>query len=635
MAQFEAFWNNPNYIFDSAKVEQIGSVARVRENFDSPYVLGNWAFENNVLDRSPRENHGTAIGSVSYVPGKIEQAIRTSGASYVDLGDIANYNSDDPFSVECWFKTTYAGGSAKALMGRQVSGGITLQGWLFFVDQFGRITFRLVANNNNNNKIQRAIAGIDWRDGLWHHVIARYNALPEGGPYPHDAISIIADNNFSPTYVDVPGAILTGNITNSVPAQIAAWQGTILWEGDIDEAVIYSNYLSDGQISCRYNAGTGRRRVFLFTDKPIIQINEAFTDPLLFAFTQFVETLGVGNDGGVVTYQISPNGTTWYYWSQIEENWVPNGANNYNTASVINDHISQFPAGPIWVRAFLITTDGCNEVELEKTVIGYSKGTAPIVDAGVNKGFEDHQYEAPFPDCDFYHPEYPSYDVVKAEYKIEGLVDNYVEIPQGGYSTLLEAVQAFMYLWDDPGIWTVWLRVTDNDPTGPNTAEDFLYVTVSKYFITFNVRDSETGVHLTNVNFSPGDGTPFEYYDSPIIHQYEWGSYNATFIKSPYTTQVIPVTITQDATINVFMSQILQRSDISEIVDRVWDEQREDHQLAGSTGQGLSIPLGRILHDDEGADRVQKLYDEADTLALKFRLRFDGVTPVERIPIAI
>lgn len=41
MAQFEIFWNDPDYIFDPAKIEQIGSVARVRELFHENTLSGN------------------------------------------------------------------------------------------------------------------------------------------------------------------------------------------------------------------------------------------------------------------------------------------------------------------------------------------------------------------------------------------------------------------------------------------------------------------------------------------------------------------------------------------------------------------------------------------------------------------
>ncbi len=634
MAQHEILWNDPNFIFDSNKIEQIGAIARIKENFDSPYVVGNWSFENNVLDRSPRGNNGTVIGAVTYVPGKIGQAIRTSGTGYVDLGDIANFDSDDPFCVECWFRTSYTGPSAKGLMCRQVAGGITLQGWFLFLDQYGRMTFRLVANQNTNNKIQRAVVPTDWRDSNLHHVVARYDAQPPGGPYAHDTISIIVDGNLAPTYQDVPGAVLTGSITNTVNAQIASHQGTIIWDGDIDEAVIYDDLLTNNQVLCRYNGGVGRQRVFLFTDNPTIKTNVGYDDPLMTAFSQFVETLGAGNDGGVVAYQLSSDGATWKYWDQISEAWIPNGLDNFNTATVVNQYISEFPAGPVWVRAFLIAgIDCCDEVELEKSVIGYSKGTAPIVDAGINKSVDDHHFLSPFSDANFYHPEYPSYDVVKAEYKIVGLIDEYTEIQQGSYSTLLEAVQAFTFLWDDPGTWTVWLRVTDNDPIGPNTAEDSLLISVEKYTITYNVLDSVTGEHLTNIVFSPGDGTPFEEDDSPITHQYEWGSYNATFILSPYSTVVLPIIVTQSETITVYMSQFLQLSDIPEIVDQVWDEPHVEHQLDGSTGQTTSVPAGRILHDDIGAERHQFIFDLEGKLIQEFRLRPDGENIVERIPL--
>src|SRR6185503_12480 len=71
-------------------------------------------FDGNASDSSARGNNGTEMGSPTYVPGRIGQALRYSSArdgsffNYVTLGmpDDLKFGSDVNFSIAFWTRFT-------------------------------------------------------------------------------------------------------------------------------------------------------------------------------------------------------------------------------------------------------------------------------------------------------------------------------------------------------------------------------------------------------------------------------------------------------------------------------------------------------------------------------------------------
>ncbi len=59
-----------------------------------------------VGDVASKERQGTVHGPVSWQPGKTGTALAISVESYVDAGNTANFNRQEPFSFGCWIKPT-------------------------------------------------------------------------------------------------------------------------------------------------------------------------------------------------------------------------------------------------------------------------------------------------------------------------------------------------------------------------------------------------------------------------------------------------------------------------------------------------------------------------------------------------
>jgi hypothetical protein len=109
-------------------------------------------------------------------------------------------------------------------------------------------------------------------------------------------------------------------------------------------------------------------------DNPTVQNN---TGQTYVALGSFAETLGAGNEGSV-KYQISDDGTNWYYWNA--SNWVAaSGYSQTNTAAEVNTNCGQFDddvgTGDFYFKAFLHSDAAAQQVELDQVDLGYT----PIV----------------------------------------------------------------------------------------------------------------------------------------------------------------------------------------------------------------------------------------------------------------
>ncbi|MCX7000560.1 MAG: LamG domain-containing protein, partial [Candidatus Sumerlaeota bacterium] len=106
-------------------------------------------------------------------------------------------------------------------------------------------------------------------------------------------------------------------------------------------------------------------------DNPTVRNN---TGQSYGTLTSFIETLGAGNVGSV-KYQISNDGTNWYYWNGF--NWVAgSGYSQSNTVAEVNTNCGQFDddvgTGDFYFKAFLHSDAAAQQVELDQVDLGYT-----------------------------------------------------------------------------------------------------------------------------------------------------------------------------------------------------------------------------------------------------------------------
>lgn len=549
MANLVIDYSNPAILtFDSNKIDVSSGLAKVKENLSNIYARWhlNESIGSNAPDDSGNGRDGTLINAPSWVAGKLNNALSFNGSNqYVDAGNIANFERTQAFSVAIWVKTSMAGA---AHFINHIQSGSPFTGWQFYKNTSQVPTFSLV-NNASTNTIQvRGSTTIN--TGSWTFVVLTYD-----GSSVASGVQIYVNNVAETMFIDLDNLSLSTLFTINLNIGRRS-DATGYVNGEMDEINIYDRVLTATEINYLWNNGNGREDFIRYSDKPTVEKTDLFDPATVVSWDAFLEILGGGNQGLVGYNLYKVDKANKYYWNGSA--WVTGGSsNNFNIAATLNTNISSFDATPdkIGILAYLIS-DGFQKVEIDENQITYTENQNPLVNAGTNKSTFDNLSICPFSDCSFSDIDGT---VDFARYKVDGEVDVWTNIPQNGYGSLLEAVQAFDYQFVNPGILIVRLQVEDNEGA---KSEDSLTVTVNKYTVTFNVKDNQ-GNHLANIQFNAGDGSGWQSKNSPFTYDYDFSSTDltATFDKDGYAIITITVSTTihtEDLTLSFSLEKELK-----------------------------------------------------------------------------
>jgi alpha-galactosidase len=199
-------------------------------SFDPAYVTG-----TTLLDQSTHANDATAY-SLSFVPGKVGQAIQLNGASSraeVALGDQLDLLND--LSLSVWVKTTNAS-RVEGVIAKYDAGG-SEYGYILRTTATGTAEMQFGGSNVlSGNRVVSDVTKIN--DGAWHHI----------------AVVIRLGVNVS-FYIDgVPSsttALVTQAVAASAPFEIGVNPYTYYgnyFTGSIDEVRVYKRALSAAEI---------------------------------------------------------------------------------------------------------------------------------------------------------------------------------------------------------------------------------------------------------------------------------------------------------------------------------------------------------------------------------------------------
>jgi len=570
--QLYPFTNPANYVYDSAKIEVAGGLAQLKSILMSTYA--HWHLNESAgataLDSSGNGRDGTLIQmeDVDWMAGKLSNCLYFDGRNeYVECGNIAGFERTDEFSLEAWFRVLNV---AKDMMIVSRFNETDWQGYRLFINEFNELAFTLATLDGN-------IIGVapgTYDDDNWHHLAFTYDGSSDGS-----GIKIYVDS-VSLTTVIHENTMSSGSMITPVTTfQIAAMNGITDFKGYLDEVVIYELVLNQSQVSFRYNSGSGTEDLppaGYPLDKPTIKPTSSWEPLGVVSYTAFSEVLGGSNEGNVA-YQLSDDdGANWRYWNG--STWAITTGEDYNDAATVHANIDQFPIGneKIMFKAFLIS-DGSQKVELDSVEISASLGDPSIVYAGTDKNCYDHEEKKPFSDCTISDPD-GDIENAAALYDIEG--SGWTQILKGGYGTLQEAIRNFQYLFDNSGQVLCQLKIIDEQA---KETIDSMTMTVSKYTVTFNVKNEE-GSHLPNISCNFDDGQSWQIKHSPFTYDFDWKptNYNCFFDKAGYIIQSILV-VSSIHTENITL--LIPLVDPAEIADAVWDETKADHVAPGSFGK--------------------------------------------------
>jgi len=378
-----------NYTYETEKIEVTGGVARLIEDSsgsggildgDFEYVSEtsyDWPFDmpvNYVYDSEEIE----VLGSLA--------RLKMAGGTTVS-GDTANpyfSTSTDEWSYNDWDQ----GGGEENVTGSYNSSGGNPDGWIDVYlpwgrnDEFGGFWAQPFTVSVAD---ATAVVSFDWQVSQLFFAFNTFKAYvfvdsSSGEPvigqevWSSDEISEVQD------WASVTGIDVSSKISSpgTYYIKVATWaESGGGWFGGGYGEVGFDN------VNLTWEKTTGGTYP---TDEPDIYLVNSYAGGGILSWDSFSET--ATKNGGEIYYQLSDdNGLTWKYWDSSD--WAAAGTSDYNTASIINSSISDFPITTegIKFKAFL-ESDGNQLVQLENINLGLTPPSAvwSFSDYGVGGG---------------------------------------------------------------------------------------------------------------------------------------------------------------------------------------------------------------------------------------------------------
>lgn len=182
------------------------------------------------------------LGVTGAIADDADTAVSFDGSTeYVHLG--AALSGDTTYSLECWFKTGYTGGTSQYFFSFGNSGNINHLIALYInasTDTLGWWT------KDGTTNLFKDDTGSTVNDDNWHHVV---------GTRDGDTMKLYLDGSLLWTINGSSQGAST--INRGAIGALARTTHSNYFEGEVDEAAVYDTVLSATRVSAHYDAGIG------------------------------------------------------------------------------------------------------------------------------------------------------------------------------------------------------------------------------------------------------------------------------------------------------------------------------------------------------------------------------------------
>ena len=353
------FTTSGNYTFNSAKIFVSGGVAAL---VDILTTAGRWHMNESTgstaSDSSGSNFDFTLVNmeNADWVSGHLNNALQFDGVDeYGELPAVAdlNFDKDDAFSIEFWFKST----DNTAFILSNQGDNTTFQGWAAFLAASGEVQF--IHQSTGSNRIAVKTTATGFNDNNFHHVVITYDGL--------EAVSGVT------IYIDGSSEALTTIEDTLTTTTVSAFKVNIgrrpnpssplHYQGLIDEVIIYNSEITAGAVTTQFNSGTGTEGPFS-TDDPTIVNNTGLVFST--ALDTFTET-ATKPTGSAIQYHVSSdNGVTFKYWDGAAWSVTDDTFTQSNTAAVVNTNIAALAGSGTFKFRGLLNSDGFVTPELDR-----------------------------------------------------------------------------------------------------------------------------------------------------------------------------------------------------------------------------------------------------------------------------
>ncbi len=155
-------------------------------------LVGTWTLDGDPRDSGGLGHHGRVFGQAEWVPGVRGRALRFAGKTTVDLGDVADFRRDKPFTFAAFVK--HSSDDALTLLSRSDRSGNSYRGYDIALDRHD-LRLRLSRQVKGNAIIARS--GFAVPKDQWAHVAVSYSGsgradgvkfYVDGKPVPVNAV---------------------------------------------------------------------------------------------------------------------------------------------------------------------------------------------------------------------------------------------------------------------------------------------------------------------------------------------------------------------------------------------------------------------------------------------------------------
>ncbi len=157
------------------------------------------------------------------------------GGAYVDLGDVAQFEADKPFSYSLWVKPDMGGGSPIARMDDSAD----YRGWdLYLADNKPAIH---IINKWPDNAL-KAISTSTIPNGQWSQITVTYD-----GSRKASGVQIYIDGKATKKTYEADK--LTGSIATKVSTKVGTRTGGEAFQGQVDDLAFYNRVLTPAEVA--------------------------------------------------------------------------------------------------------------------------------------------------------------------------------------------------------------------------------------------------------------------------------------------------------------------------------------------------------------------------------------------------
>jgi len=216
-----------------------------------PALVGYWTFDDGAgttaADSSGGGNTATLANGVTWVSGKIGDAVQANGVNqYVSTPPI-NLSGTNAVTITLWTNRTYSTNSEDVLFEATTDYNSSTTGFIFLPDDSECAGIQTGVNGNAGYNVS---CFAQPTSGAWHHLAVVYNNSQTGA----SVVSLYIDGVLQTPTQSLYSSNNTNNFGNN-PVYLFSRAGTSLFgAGMIDDLRIYNSALSAAEIQQIYNS---------------------------------------------------------------------------------------------------------------------------------------------------------------------------------------------------------------------------------------------------------------------------------------------------------------------------------------------------------------------------------------------